>query len=182
MSKIKPGEILDDFSFDTPFEKDKSFYSLLSKSTNKTALLFLRYYGCTLCQMDIHNFIKDYDKIKETGSQIIIVLQSKPESISSTTTPSDFPFDIICDPEANLYNKFSINPAPSTLKMVDLKTLGKITKATIGGFKHGTYEGNEQQLPATFVLDKNAQVLNSKYGTSAGDVPTVEELVKHLKI
>ncbi len=181
MPKIKNGEVLEDFTFDTPFEEDKSLYEVLAESRNKTALLFLRYYGCTLCQMDIHHFIKDYSKIRETGSQIIIVLQSNPESIRTSTKQSDFPFEIICDPEATLYRKYDIKAASSKRKMVDGKTIVKVTKATFTGFKHGAYEGNEQQLPASFILDKNAQVLYTHYGKSAGDVPTVKELVKFFR-
>ncbi len=180
MSKIIYGMVLEDFTFNTPFEKNKTLYQLISKVEEKTVILFLRYYGCTLCQMDIHNFIKEYNKIKATGSQLVIVLQSSPESINTTATSSDFPFEIICDSDAILYTKYDINSATSKMSMVDGKTIVKVLKATFGGFKHGAYEGDEQQLPATFIVNKNAKVLYSQYGTSAGDIPTVNQLINLL--
>lgn len=177
MAKILQGDTLEDFSFDTPFEQNKTLSELLNKVEGKTALLFLRYYGCTLCQMDIHNLIKDYDEIKKINSQIIVVFQSKPESISSNVKSEDLPFEIICDPEQTLYIKYDIKPATSQAKMVDAKTLAKVAKATMGGFKHGEYEGNELQLPATVILDKNRVVDYVHYGTSVGDTPSIDELV-----
>ncbi len=181
MSKIETGNVLEDFTFDTPFEKNKTLYELVSKSNDKTALLFLRYYGCTLCQMDIHYFIKDYAKIKETGSQLIIVLQSKPESINQTTTPSDFPFEIICDQTGELYEKYEINPGLVETDLLGENTMSKIERAIAEGFEHGEYEGNELQLPAYFILDKNSKVLKAHYGAFVDDTPSVNELVELFK-
>ena len=37
--------------------------------------------------------------------------------------------------------------------MADARAMMKLAKATACGIKHGKYEGNEQQLPAVFVMD-----------------------------
>ncbi len=181
MPKIEINSIIDDFSFDTPFEKNHSLSKLVKKVKGKTVILFLRYYGCTLCQMDLHNLIKDYSYIKDLDSQVIVVFQSKAEIIAKDTKKSDIPFEIICDPDMLLYKKFEIKPAESKVDMVDPKSLFKVTKAIAFGYKHGEYEGNEQQLPATVIIDSSRKVRYVHYGKSVGDTPTVQELCKLLK-
>ncbi|WP_050617748.1 peroxiredoxin-like family protein [Intestinimonas massiliensis (ex Afouda et al. 2020)] len=181
MPKLTVGTQMPDFTFDTPFESGRTLAETAGKTAGKTALVFLRYYGCTLCQYDIHQFTAQYDKIAATGGQMLVVLQSDPAKLAGQMKPGDLPFDIVCDPEQKLYKKFEIAPAESKAKMADLKTMGKIAKATAGGFKHGDYEGDELQLPACFVMGPDRVLSYAHYGVSAGDVPTPQELVELLK-
>lgn len=181
MPKLTVGTQMPNFNFNTPFETGRTLAETVSLMKGKTALVFLRYYGCTLCQYDIHQFALAHEKIAATGGQMLVVLQSDPVKLAAQLKPGDLPFDIVCDPEQMLYREFEIAPAQSKAKMADLKTLGKITKAAAGGFKHGDYEGEELQLPATFVMGPDLVLTYVHYGTSVGDVPTpvdVEALLK----
>ena len=49
------------------------------------------------------------------------------------------------------------------------------------GYKHGACEGNELQLPAAFVVDKEGRISYAHYGKSAGDTPDVRSLAELLK-
>lgn len=181
MPKLTVGAQMPDFTFDTPFEKNCILSQTAKMVAGKTALLFLRYYGCTLCQYDIHQYIIQYDKIAATGGQLLIVLQSAPAKLAADLQKQSLPFSFICDPKQELYKMFEIEPAESMAKMADLKTLGKIAKATAKGFKHGDYEGNELQLPACFIIDPSLKLHYIHYGVSAGDVPEPEQLAELLQ-
>ena len=52
----------------------------------------------------------------------------------------------------------------------------KLQEAQRLGLQHGAYEGDELQLPATFVTDSDGMVLYVRYGTNAADVPSMREL------
>lgn len=137
MGKLVVGDFLPDFAYDTPFEKGRSISEAVEKKT-KTVLLFLRYYGCTMCQLDIHELASNYDKIVAKGAQALVVLQSDSENLATQLQKKDaLPFDIICDPEQRLYKKFEITPAVSMKKMMDAKSVIKAVKATTKGYKHG---------------------------------------------
>lgn len=179
MERLSAGEVLPDFVFDTPFEKGCRLAEF-AKRAGKTALVFLRYYGCTLCQLDIHQLAENYEKITADGGQLLVVLQSDPETISGQMQRKDLPFDIICDPRQTLYRKFGIKPAASMMGMMDAKTFVKVAKAIASGYKHGKYEGNEQQLPAVLVVDDTCKLQYVHYGKSAADIPSVDELAKLL--
>lgn len=56
----------------------------------------------------------------------------------------------------------------------------KMKKVTEGGFVHGRYEGNEQQLPALFVVERG-KVSYSHYAKNSIDMPTVGEMLEMLQ-
>ncbi len=176
MAKLHQGDTMPNFTFDTPFETGRTLDGTVKRCQGKTALLFLRYYGCTLCQYDIHQFAQGHAAIAATGGQMLVVLQSKPSVIAGQVHPGDLPFDIVCDPDQALYRQFDIAPAKNKLGLADPGTVAKIAKAKAAGFQHGESEGEELQLPAVFVLDGDRRVVYAHYGASAGDVPTPEEL------
>ena len=180
MPKLNVGEKLPEFTYDTPFAPGVSIGETAGRVAGKTALVFLRYYGCTLCQYDIHHFAVEQEKIRATGGQMLVVLQSDPAKIAGQMKEGDLPFDIICDPEQKLYHQFDIKPAGSKLKMVDMKTISKLSKAK-KEFQHGDYEGDELQLPAVFVVQPDLTLTHVHYGKAAGDVPTPDELAALLK-
>lgn len=180
MPKLSVGEKMPQFTYDTPFAAGVSLTKTAGRINGKTALVFLRYYGCTLCQYDIHQFAVRYNSIRTAGGQILVVLQSDPVKLADQLQPQDLPFDIICDPEHKLYREFGIEPAVSMAKMADAKTIAKIAKAKAGGFKHGEYEGEELQLPAVFVMEPDLTLTFVHYGEAAGDIPEAEELAKLL--
>ena len=53
-------------------------------------------------------------------------------------------------------------------------------KAAACGFSHGDYEGNEQQLPAMFIVDEDGTVLYAHYARSIMDMPSVDEVLAML--
>lgn len=181
MAKYTTGQVMPDFTYCTPFAENKSFSETVAGCNGKTALVFLRYYGCPICQLDLHTFADTHKQITQNGGQLLVVLQSDPKGLAEQITPETFPYDIVCDPEMKLYEMLSIEPAASMAKMMSFKALKKVIKSTKAGYKHGAYEGNEQQLPATFVMNSDRTLTYVRYGKDAGDVPTPEELAELLK-
>ncbi len=181
MSQICINQKFPSFVRPTPFEKALSLECVLTRVPGRTALVFLRYYGCPICQLDLQEYAESYEKISATGGQLLVVLQSDPEKLAEQITPETFPFDIICDPEMTLYQQLSIEPAASVLKMMSLSAVKKVIRSTKRGFKHGAYEGNEQQLPAAFILDQDRTVIFAHYGRDAADVHPAEKLAMLMK-
>ncbi len=86
----------------------------------------------------------------------------------------------MCDPKAALYERFGIQPAASMAKMADAGTMLKLPSNCLR-LQHGAYEGNELQLPACFVVDKERKILYAHYGKSAGKSPDARTLASLLK-
>ena len=75
----------------------------------------------------------------------------------------------------------SIDPAASIKDAIDEKALKKIQAAKKLGLEHGEYEGNEDQLPAAFVIEPDLTVTYAHYAKTAGDIPDVDEFAKLLE-
>ena len=181
MAKLTSGQVMPDFPFDTPFESGLTLSQTVSQSSGKTAQVFLRYYGCPLCQYDIHQYAKQYEALTRSGGQLLVVLQSDPAALAARMTPDSLPFRLVCDPKQTLYRQFDISPAPSQAKMAGPKTLIKLAKVTASGYKHGEYEGEELQLPAVFVMTRERKLEYVHYGKTVDDVPGPKELAQLLK-
>lgn len=181
MEKIVAGNKMPDFVFDTPYAKNCKLSDIVKRVKGKTAIVFLRYYGCTLCQLDIMDFTEGYKDIAATGGQLLVGLQSDPVKLASKLGENKPPFDIICDPEQKIYKMLKIEPATSKETMGDASSMPKLARTRAVGLKHGDYEGNELQLPAAFVVEPDMTVTSAHYGRIVTDVPTVEELVGLLK-
>ncbi len=181
MTRLTAGQFMPDFTFDTPFETGRTLAQTVRQAEGKTALVFLRYYGCPLCQYDIHQYAKQYSALTQAGGQLLVVLQSDPAALAAQLAPDSLPFHLVCDPDQRLYRQFDIAPAPSQAKMAGAKTLLKLAKVSAAGYKHGAYEGDELQLPAAFILDRDRKLEYVRYGKTVDDVPTPKELAQLLK-
>ncbi len=163
-----------DFKFVDQNNEKKSISEIYSKS-EKTVLLFLRYYGCTICQLDIMEYKKRYNEFKNKNMDVVIVLQSTPEIVSESD--KSIPFTIVCDWEIKLYKDFEILPTKNPAKLMTPSLIKKISKAKKLGLEHGKYEGIETQLPAGFLIDKSGKVLYSKYASKLTDLPSIDEFL-----
>ena len=158
--KLKENMQMPDFVYLSPYEQDEKHASEFIKG-KKAVMVFLRYYGCTSCRLDLQVYAQ---RIEEAEKGF-------------------FPFEIACDPSQTVYRQFEIEPAKSKLKLVGgglFKLLKKMKQAKKFGFEHGAYEGNEEQLPAVVIVDENGVIKYSHYAKNIVDMPTVDEMVNML--
>lgn len=172
-----------DFTYDTPFASGLSFRT--ETAGKPTVLLFHRYYTCTLCNAALQQLAAGYDAVTAAGGQVKVVMQSTPESVREAMGGKNiYPFDIICDPERKLYNRFSVFSADSMFDMVgdDLQQIMPIIGSMFSGDEPvATPEGDQAQLPAWFVVGGDGMIRRAHYSASIFDVPSVSELVEALQ-
>lgn len=180
IGKLKTGDILPDFKVNTVNADNAGLRD--SANGKKTAYLFLRYYGCTVCRLDIHRLAEKYNEIKSAGGDVKVILQSDAALLRKELADNPLPFDIIADPEMKLYKAFDIAPAASKLKMVGgIATVKKVIEGGSLGFKHGKFEGDELQLPACFVTAPDGKIVYAHYGKNIADIPSPDELAEILR-
>lgn len=175
-----------DFTYNTAFEEGLHLSETVKKA-EKTFLIFLRYLGCTSCQVDILDYSEQYARLTEKNAQILVVLQSKASLLRDQTSEQKPPFQLISDPDMSLYSLYELPAASSKETMIDkndpqalARLQYKRQKAGEHGFTHGEYEGNELQLPAVFLLDSDMNVLYAHRAKNLTDMPDVDEMVAML--
>jgi peroxiredoxin len=142
----------------------------LSKSRNKLLLLaFFRYASCPLCNLRIHELIKNYHALKDY-LDIIAIFQSPSDKIKQYVGKQVIPFPIIPDPEKKLYQLYHVES--SWLGFGKAWTI-KIAQVFDAVLKHkylpGTIEGEINRIPADFIIDTDNIIIKAYYGNDIGD-------------
>ncbi len=176
---VKVGDLLPDFDVKLPWEQNQKLSTLLNGKP--TMLLFLRYYGCPLCQLDIHELAAGYEQIRNVGGQAIVVLQSSSENLEKALGHQDaLPFPVICDPEQKLFHALAVWPAAGAEELMGPKLMAKMGAVAQQGIQHGLSEGNEMQVPGAIAVDADRKVTYVHYGQGLGDTPDSAEIAQIL--
>lgn len=180
--KLTKGLQMPDFTYLSPYaEGEKTFADYAGGK--KTFVVFLRYYGCTVCRLDLHIFAQRMKEFADRDCQLMVVLQSDPALVKNEAPLGTFPFEIACDPSQAVYRQFEIEPAKNMAALIGgglFKAVKKMNAAKKFGFTHGEYEGNEQQLPAMVLVDENGTIAFSHYAKNMTDMPSADEMLAML--
>ena len=173
-SKLAMGDKAPDFRFKTPWDDEVNFYSTVGD--NPAVLIFLRYYGCPVCQMEMAKIKQEIDLVRKKGGRAFVVLQSAPETLASLTSKEDWPFTVISDPQGKVFKLYGVE-AGGIIKYLHPAGLIAAIKAVRKGFRHGKFEGKETQLPAAFALDAQKVIKYVHYGENISDIPPLERIL-----
>jgi len=176
-SKLTLGNKAPDFKFTTPWDGEVNFYYAVGD--NSAVLIFLRYYGCPVCRMEMAKIKQDIDLVMEKGGSVFVVLQSAPETIASLIKKDDFPFTIICDPQEKIFQLYGVK-AGGIIKYLHPAGLIAALRATCRGFMHGKFEGNETQLPAAFAMTADKIIKYAHYGENISDLPPLAKMINSI--
>ena len=115
--KLETGMKMPSFTYLSPYREGEIMSEELLAG-KPFFIVFLRYYGCTMCRVDMHSFTKRYTDFAGRGIGLGVVLQSDPVLLKEEAPEGTFPFEVMCDPDMKLYERFDIAPAKSKLGMV----------------------------------------------------------------
>ena len=176
-SQMKVGDNAPDFKYITPWEKDKGFYESAGKKP--AVLVFLRYLGCPVCQIDMANLKSEIGLVKKKGASLFVIIQSSPDVVASSTNKEDWPFTILCDPQRSIYQLYHVSSG-NILKYIHPAGLIAAVTATFKGYRHCKFEGKETQLPAVFVVGGDKVLNYVHYGRHIADIPSTQTFLKDL--
>lgn len=182
--RLEKGDSLKDLVYTSPYGRNISLSSNVSK---KTLLVFSRYYECSICREMLDTFKKYQRVFRMMGIDIKFVIQSDTDTLSRAQ--SNYPFELISDPDAVFYDRYNIFEANSMINMVagdsmfeelikgDVRNL--LDSELINAFvSDGTpSEHRELQLCAFIGIDKSCNVIYSHYCKTIGDFPDARKLL-----
>jgi peroxiredoxin len=175
--KLTNGDKAPDFNFETPWDRGLNFSKLANGKP--AVLVFLRYLGCPVCQIDMANLKNEIGLIEKKGAKLFVILQSAPDTVSAVTEKSDWPFTIITDPKGELFKLYRVEPG-GIIKWLHPAGLIAAISATLKGYRHGKFEGHETQLPAVFIVDGDSSIKFAHYGQYISDIPSTEAVAAHI--
>ena len=180
--KLTQGAKMPNFTYLSPYREGEQSFEEFANG-KRTYVVFLRYYGCTVCRVDMHNFKNRFSDFEERKTNLLVVLQSDPAVVAEEAEKGTFPFEIACDPTQKIYKDFEIEPAKSKLRLAGsgvFKLVSKMNEAKKLGFEHGKFEGDEEQLPAIALVEADGTISYVHYAKNISDMPTVDEMINKL--
>lgn len=127
----------------------------------KIALIFSRYFGCPICQVDLKHLLDRKAEIEGKGAKILYVTQSGEDIGKKFVGEKDISFPVIPSSKEELYAEYGLGMMGAGAVT---KLRGKLKEAKELGFEHGEYEGWEKQGPGQFVIDTNGNLIHAEKG------------------
>jgi peroxiredoxin len=158
-NKIKVGDKAPLFKIDSYNEGTIDLEQLLGKQ--KIVIIFSRYFGCPICQLDFNILIENVPKINETGAKLLYITQSGEKIAQEFITKYNVEFPVIPSSKKELYAEYGLGLMNAGAVA---KVRSKFKDATEQGFVHGEYEGWENQGPGQFVIDEEGNILHERKG------------------
>ncbi len=117
-------------------------------------VVFLRYFGCPLCQAQIVALRDERDRFDASGAAVVLVGQGDPEDAAEFLARKRVPFRCLVDPDRSLYRAYGLRRGAVRdvfgFEAVSSSLRQSLHRETIHGTLHG---GNLMQMPGTFVVD-----------------------------
>ncbi|MFX1358192.1 MAG: redoxin domain-containing protein [Promethearchaeota archaeon] len=129
--------------------------------TQKIVLIFSRYFGCPICQLDLNILLEDVSKIKAKGARLLYITQSGEKVAKEYINKYNIDFPVIYSSKDELYAEYGLGLMNAGAVM---EVRHKFKEATKLGIQHGEYEGWEKQGPGQFVIDENGNIIHERKG------------------
>ena len=158
-NKIKVGDKAPHFKIESYNEGMIDLSELIGDQ--KIVVIFSRYFGCPICQLDFNILLEAVPEIKEKGAILLYITQSGEKVAREFIEKYNVDFPVISSSKDELYAEYGLG----------LMTAGAVTKvrsklkeASKLGIGHGDYEGWEKQGPGQFVIDEQGNIIHERKG------------------
>ena len=127
----------------------------------KIVVIFSRYFGCPICQLDFNILLEAVPEIKEKGAKLLYITQSGEKVAKEFIEKYNVDFPIISSSKDELYAEYGLGlMTDGAVK----KVRSKLKEASKLGIGHGDYEGWEKQGPGQFVIDEEGNIIHERKG------------------
>lgn len=157
--KIKIGEKAPLFKLDSYNAGTIDLAELIGKK--KIVIIFSRYFGCPICQLDLNILLENVSKIKQKGAELLYITQSGEKVAKEFIEKYNIDFPVIPSSKDELYSEYGLGLMTAG---AFTKVRGKLKEATKMGIQHGEYEGWEKQGPGQFVIDEEGNIIHAEKG------------------
>jgi len=127
----------------------------------KIVLIFSRYFGCPICQLDLKTLLERLAELENKGAKVLYITQSGDKIAKEFIESKGIKIPVIPSTKDELYKEYGLGPM---VKEAVKQVRAKVKEAFAAGFEHGEYEGWEPQCPGQFVIDTSGTIIHAKPG------------------
>ena len=140
-------------------------------------VMFMRHFGCAFCREHLIEMGRAFGDFEAAGADVVAVFQYDAQATQRFCDGRDVPFDCLGDPDRAAYAAVSLgrgSPVQIVNPKVAIRFLGAARHGVFGGPPQG---GDVAQLPGTFVVGRDGQVVLAHYSRSSADNPAVDDVL-----
>lgn len=142
-------------------------------------LVFLRHLGCPLCMKRIDELNSDAMRFNALGASVIAVVDGTSERVRGFASKKNLAISLVGDKGKKIYEAYGVERGRITA-MLAPNVLKESLRATLKGYMHGKFEGDELQKPADFIIAPDGKILWAHYGKDISDSTSNEILIEEL--
>jgi len=158
-NKIKVGDKAPPFKLESYNAGTIDLGELIGKQ--KIVLIFSRYFGCPICQLDLNILMEAVPEINNMGAKLLYVTQSGEKVAQEFIAKYNIEFSVIPSSRKELYAEYGLGLMNE--EAVN-KVKSKFKEALKQGLQHGEFEGWENQGPGQFVIGEDGNILHERKG------------------
>ncbi len=145
----------------------------------RLALVFLRHLGCPLCLRKVDELNADAARFDALNASIMVIVQGTGARVKSFSSKKNLKISLVADKEKKIYGMWGVERGGIGAFLAP-KVLKESAKATLKGYMHGKFEGDELQKPADFIIAPDGKIEWAHYGRNVSDSTENEILIKEL--
>lgn len=151
-------------------------------------LSFFRNALCAVCNLRVHQLTQRYPAYRELGLAVITVFESPAERVRDHLDRQDFPFTLIADPTARLYDLYGVETSAEKVAatMERPETPAIIATAAAAGFMLTPEAGsNFHRIPADFLINPDLTIARAHYAefvTNHLGFDAIEEFIARVPV
>jgi len=145
-------------------------FSLSSLKGSKVLLSFMRFAGCPVCNLRVHELLKQSEAFAKKNIKVVLVYESSRENMLAYLQEDKFPITFLTDPENTFYKAYGVEKSWSKfLSSFFNGALAKVIKGQKLFVKKPSNDGSVNRMGADFLLDENGKISIAHYANFMGD-------------
>jgi len=163
---------------------DRTGASVALSSTwqgHPAVLVFLRYFGCPFCQMQVVGLRADRERFEERTTTVVLIGQGSPEEGARFCDGKEVLFECVLDTEGWVYSDYGLGRG-SLRQVFGPASIAPFLRANLHAEtrQRGLKGGSMMQMPGTFVVDSQGVVRFAHRNRTISDSPRNEHILQVL--
>ncbi len=144
-------------------------------------LVFLRYFGCPFCQMQVVGLRTDRSRFEEHAATVVLIGQGSPEEGPRFCDEKQVSFECVLDTDGWVYSDYGLGRG-SLRQVFGPASIAPFLRANLHAEtrQRALRGGSMMQMPGTFVVDSGGVIRFAHRNRTISDSPRNEHILEVL--
>ncbi|MDB5257410.1 MAG: alkyl hydroperoxide reductase/Thiol specific antioxidant/Mal allergen [Chitinophagaceae bacterium] len=153
-------------------------FSLVSLKGSKVLLSFMRFAGCPVCNLRVHELLKQSEAFAKQNIRVVLIYESSKENMLTYLGDEKYPITFLTDPQNLFYRAYGVEKSWFKFFSSFFKgALDKVIKGQKLFIKKPSNDGSISRMGADFLIDENGKINIAHYAEFMGDDLSIQKIL-----